>query len=152
MPGRESETPILAERAMWWSAEGPWDGGHVSTGAARPATRWGLAGLTLGGAQEAEAYVLIANPNAADAEATLTLITPNGAVDPVTVPLGPWSRTTLRLADLFPDAGDQSAAVLVESTGAEEPVPLVVEGAAYASPDGQPLTTGSATPALPLPE
>jgi hypothetical protein len=148
----QSDTPILAERAMWWGATGAWDGGHVSTGATRPATRWGLAGITLGGPDTAEAYVLIANPNAAEAEATLTLITPDGTRDPVTVPLGPWSRTTLRLMDLFPDAGNAPAAVRVESTSGENPVPLVVEGAAYASPDHQPLTTGSATPALPLPE
>ncbi|MGH9159480.1 MAG: carboxypeptidase regulatory-like domain-containing protein, partial [Vicinamibacteraceae bacterium] len=90
----QSETPILAERAMWWGANGTWDGGHVSTGATRPATRWGLAGVTLGGPDTAEAYVLIANPNAADAQATLTLITPDGARAPVVVPLGPWSRTT----------------------------------------------------------
>ncbi|MPY86750.1 MAG: hypothetical protein GEU99_02390 [Luteitalea sp.] len=152
----QSETPILAERAMWWGASGAWDGGHVSTGAVRPAARWGLAGLVLGGAEAAEAYVLVANPNNAEAEATLTLITPDGAREPVTVPLGPWSRTTLRLRGLFSDAGDGggegAVAVLVESTRGEDPVPLVVEGAAYASPDGQPLTTGSATPALPLPE
>ncbi|MGH9163233.1 MAG: carboxypeptidase regulatory-like domain-containing protein [Vicinamibacteraceae bacterium] len=146
----QSETPILAERAMWWGATGAWDGGHVSTGATRPATRWGLAGLTLGGPDSAEAYVLIANPNAAAAEATVTLITPEGARAPVTVPLGPWSRTTLRLLDLFRDAGDAPVAVRVESTAGDTPVPLVVEGAAYASPDGKPLTTGSATPALPL--
>ncbi|MPZ16404.1 MAG: choice-of-anchor D domain-containing protein [Luteitalea sp.] len=148
----QSDTPILAERAMWWGATGAWDGGHVSTGATRPATRWGLAGLTLGGPDTAEAYVLIANPNAVDAEATLTLVTPDGTREPVVVPLGPWSRTTLRLVELFPDAGAAPVAVHVESTGGENPVPLVVEGAAYASPDDQPLTTGSATPALPLPE
>ncbi|MPY89097.1 MAG: hypothetical protein GEU99_14360 [Luteitalea sp.] len=148
----QSETPILAERAMWWGASGAWDGGHVSTGAVRPAARWGLAGLVLGGPAAAEAYVLVANPNNADAEATLTLITPDGVRHPVNVPLAPWSRTTLRLRDLFSDAGAAAVAVLVESTRGEDPVPLVVEGAAYASPDGQPLTTGSATPALPLPE
>ncbi|MGH9158843.1 MAG: carboxypeptidase regulatory-like domain-containing protein [Vicinamibacteraceae bacterium] len=148
----QSEAPILAERAMWWGARGAWDSGHVSTGAARPATRWGLAGLTLAGADDAEAYVLIANPNAAEAEATLTLITPTGARAPVNVPLAPWTRTTLRLRDLFQNVDEDAVAVLVESTAGENPVPLVVEGAAYASPDGRALSTGSATPALPLPE
>ncbi|MGH9162266.1 MAG: ScyD/ScyE family protein [Vicinamibacteraceae bacterium] len=144
-----SSAPILAERAMWWGASGVWDAGHVSTGVGEPAFQWGLAGL--GGTADEVGYVLLANPNAEATEALITFAFEDDT-EPLqaTVPLEAGSRVTLRLADLFPEAVGTPGAVTVESVG-ETPRSLVVEGTTYGSPNGQPLTTGRAVPALPLP-
>ncbi|MPZ17301.1 MAG: ScyD/ScyE family protein [Luteitalea sp.] len=143
-----SSAPITAERAMWWGASGVWDAGHVSTGVGQAALKWALAGL--GTAPDEVAYILLANPNAEATEARLTLAFEDDT-EPLeaTVPLAAGSRVTVQLADLFPAAAGARAAVTVESAG-DMPLPLVVEGTAYGSPSGQPLTTGRAVPALPL--
>lgn len=143
-----TSTPILAERAMWWGASGIWDAGHVSTGVGQAALKWALTGLW--STPDEVAYVLLANPSTEAMEARLTLAFEDGR-EPLeaTVPVAAGSRVTVQLAGLFPAAAGAPAAVTVESTG-DTPMPLVVEGTAYGSPNGQPLGTGRAVPALPL--
>ena len=55
-----SDTPIVAERAMWWPGTGEsWREGHVSAGATSSGPRWAVADLELGGPHDANSYVLI---------------------------------------------------------------------------------------------
>jgi serine protease len=69
---------------------------------------WYLAeGSTAHGFEE---FILIQNPNVAAANCEVTLMTPEGAMDPVQVPVPPESRATLTVNDAAPDT-DVSARV-----------------------------------------
>ena len=63
---------------MWWP--GPaltanfWYEAHNSPGATTTATRWALAGGEVGGADDAETYVLIANTSTTPGRARVTLL------------------------------------------------------------------------------
>ncbi|MGH9160279.1 MAG: DUF5719 family protein, partial [Vicinamibacteraceae bacterium] len=146
----EADHPILAERAMWWGSGAPWWAGHAGPGVEAPASRWALAGMTAGGPGEVEPYLLLVNPHASAAEATLTLYFDDGtAPAKVTVPLGARNRTTVRLLNVVPEADGRRFGVVIESSDGTQP--LVIEGATYATVNGQPLSTGDLVPAVPLP-
>ena len=86
--------PIIVERTMWWP--GPeidadyWTEAHNSPGATATGTRWALAEGELGGAQDAETYILIANTSADAGTARVTLYFENGT---------PRRRTFTRAAE-----------------------------------------------------
>ncbi|BCS31826.2 hypothetical protein TBR22_A10280 [Luteitalea sp. TBR-22] len=70
--------PIIAERAMYLNRNGQtFAAGHESAGIRAPATEWFLAeGATLNYFDE---FLLLANPNAADAQATITYLLEDGS-------------------------------------------------------------------------
>jgi len=66
----DSDLPILAERPMYFSYQGIWDGGHCVMGAVLPSNYWALAeGYTDPNFDE---YICISNPGKEDAEITVT--------------------------------------------------------------------------------
>ena len=71
--------PILVERAMYLSPPGlpPFFAGHESAGIRAPASRWFLAEGATG--PLFDEYVLIANPNEADASVRATYMLPGGS-------------------------------------------------------------------------
>jgi hypothetical protein len=90
----ESTLPIIAERSQYWGAP-TWIEAHNSPGVTAAAPRWGLAEGRVGGTDDAQTYILLANPNTdanATAVVTITFLRADGSavVKPFTVP--PASR------------------------------------------------------------
>lgn len=131
----QASMPILAERAMYWSASGQsdtgpggWSAGHVADSTAGPSRIWNFAeGSTDHGFVE---FVLLQNPTGSDAEVTVRMQVPGGAALPqhvVSVPAG--SRRTIRVNDLTPMPTD--LALSISST-----VPVIAERAMYTGSPG----------------
>jgi hypothetical protein len=143
---------------MWWPGPGTaadyWYEAHNSPGATSAATRWVIGGGEFGGADAADTYILIANTADRAGRAVLYYLRDGGDNDFVqltSIDLAPKSRTTVDLRGTRPPSvtGDRHG-VLIESTG-DDPVPIVVERATYASPGGVFWGRGGNALAMPLP-
>jgi hypothetical protein len=108
--------PIVAERSMFFR-----QGSHNTVGSPDLATTWFLAeGST---AQPFDEWVLLANPNAVAATATLTFSFPDGSTGTRTVSVGANSRVSLFLNQLLPPTA--------VSTRVDSNIPIVVERSMY---------------------
>jgi uncharacterized repeat protein (TIGR03803 family) len=150
--------PIVAERTMWWP--GPettaafWYETHNSPGATTVAGRWIVAGGEVGGADDSQTYVLIANTGASAGRVLVRLLFEDGNSTGRYYDLPPTSRTNVPVGDDLPEAaGHQRFSVVVATVGGS-PLPLVVDRATYASPGGVVWARGSSALATPgvLPE
>ncbi len=113
-----SDVPVIPERSMYRNNRRE---GHNSIGVTDPATDYYLAeGSTAWGFTT---YVLVQNPNPADAQVTLTYMTPGGkfAQPPLTVPAN--SRRTVRVNDALPGVD--------VSTRVWSNLPVIAERAMY---------------------
>jgi hypothetical protein len=89
----ESQSPIVAERPMYFTYRGRWKGCTVSSGATALSDRWYFAeGCTREGFEE---WLLLANPEGEDTAATIYLILEDGSVRQVSMALPANSRQTL---------------------------------------------------------
>ncbi len=114
-----AETPVVAERAMYWNGRTE---GHASIGSPAPAPAWYLAeGTTAWGFEE---WVLISNPTDTGVHATLACMLPGGGGVEESYYLPPFSRVSVDVAGLV-DSCDVSVAVY--SGGS----PVVAERAMY---------------------
>ncbi len=149
-----NQAPIIVERAMWWP--GPetsadyWYEAHNSPGATSMATRWALAEGEVGGADQTETYVLIANPGASSGRALVSLRFEDGSAAWNVYDVAPHSRTNVPIGSHFPTAANRRFGIVVESMGLA-PVPLVVERAMYASVGGVLWSAGTNALATPIP-
>jgi lipoprotein-anchoring transpeptidase ErfK/SrfK/diaminopimelate epimerase len=117
-----SGIPVVAERAMYFGYNGI-DGGTVSTGASQPSLEWYFAeGYTGGGFNE---YILVLNPNHADAQVTFDFMKPDGSVYTQVFPAAANGRTTVYV-DAAP--GMDSTDVSVKLTSS---IPVVAERSMY---------------------
>jgi hypothetical protein len=125
------DQPGIAERAMYFGSDPVWKGGHESAGVTAPAATWFLAEGATG--PFFETFVLLANPNGADTEATLTFLTSGGApiVKSKTVPAN--GRLTVNI-----ESEDPALANVPVSTKIEATLPVIVERAQY-WPDPAPV-------------
>jgi hypothetical protein len=123
--------PVVAERAQWWP-HGRWYEGHVSAGATLTGVEWQIAGAEVGGAANAESFLLIANTASDAGRVQVRVIYGDGTTETLPAPLalGPRSRTTLSLRRAFPNAAARVFGVVIESLG-PAPVPIVVELSTY---------------------
>jgi hypothetical protein len=126
-----ASAPIVAERSMYWPG-GP-NGmveGHTSAGMPRLGTRWVLAEGEVGGTERFQSQILLANPGAGVAHATITILREGG--EPMTLPLtiAAESRVTVSLASLGL-APHERVGVVVDSDA-----PIAVERTMYWKPDG----------------
>jgi hypothetical protein len=116
--------PGMAERAMYFGVDPVWKGGHESAGVTVPSPTWFLAEGATG--PFFETFVLLANPNGTDTQATLTFLTSNGA--PVTrdktIPAN--GRLTVNI-----ESEDPSLANAAVSTQVTATQPVIVERAQY---------------------
>jgi hypothetical protein len=121
--------PIIVERAMYRSNQGrTFNAGHESAGITTPALRWFLAEGATG--SYFDLFVLLANPNAADAQATVTYLLPDGTqyTKAMTVPAN--SRQNIWVDVETPDGAtgfplaDTAVSTTVEVTNG---VPIIVE-------------------------
>jgi YVTN family beta-propeller protein/autotransporter-associated beta strand protein len=147
-----STLPIIAERSQYWGTP-TWIEAHNSAGVTSAHTRWGLAEGRVGGADDAQTYILLANANTdADATATVTLtfLRADGTtiVKPFVVP--PASRFNVSVTpgagSMAPELINESFGVLIESTQ-----PIVVERSVYSNANGVTWAAGTNATATRLP-
>ncbi len=112
----ESDSPVLAERAMYFRTDG-----HVSAGVPAPSTRWYMAeGSTRG---DFDSWILLQNPQNSQANVTLTFLTSEGRGKEIVQGLPPTSRLSLHVNQLVPDAE--------VSTVISSDQPIIAERAMY---------------------
>ena len=130
--------PVIVERAMWWP--GPqvsanyWTEAHNSPGATVTGTRWGLGEGEVGGPNDSETFILIANTSTTEGTVRVQLLFEDGTSAERTLTVPARSRTTVS-GTSFPQAAHKRFGAIVESLGAA-PAQIVVERAMYSSPNG----------------
>jgi hypothetical protein len=119
-----SDVPVTADRTMYFSALGTfWKGGTAAAGLEAPALDWFVAEGHAG--PFFDEYLLIQNPNASAATATVRFLRPSGPAVVRSYALPPNSRTTVAVGEVPELAnGDVSAAISATQ-------PVVVERAMY---------------------
>ena len=120
-----ASAPIIAERSMYFNAQGQWwKGGHESAGAEQPSTQWFIAeGHT--GTLFSE-YILLSNPNEnASTAVTVRFLRPLGDAITRTYVLAPASRTTIFVNDV-PGLSDTDVSAAITST-----LPIIAERSMY---------------------
>jgi hypothetical protein len=119
--------PIIAERAMYLDLPGQYFGaGHESAGVTAPSTQWFLAEGATG--PFFDLFVLVANPNDAQAELEATYLLPDGGAltRPVTVP--PNSRLNIWVDYEDARLADTAVSTTIRSTNG---VGVIVERAQW---------------------
>ena len=130
--------PVIVERAMWWP--GPqvsaayWTEAHNSPGATVTGTRWALAEGEVGGPNDTETYILVANTSLTDGSVRVRLLFDDGTTAERLVTVRARSRTTIA-GGSFPAASQRRFGAIVESIGAT-PAQIVVERAMYSNANG----------------
>jgi hypothetical protein len=127
--------PVVVERAMWWP-DGGWYEAHSSAGATTTGTTWALADGEVGGAQDADTYILVANTSATTGTVKVTLLFENGPSIDKTFAVTARSRFNVRVREEFPAAVNKRLGALIESQG-PTPAQLVVERSMYWNAVGQ---------------
>ena len=105
-----ANSSIIVERSCYWNNR---KGGHESIGVTNPSPTWYLAeGSTNGGF---ETWILIQNPNSANATAQLTFLTTAGEIPGPSVTLGPKSRLSVSVADYAPNEWSVSTKITADN-------------------------------------
>jgi uncharacterized protein (DUF1800 family) len=118
-----STVPIVVERAMY-SRE--FAAGHASVGITSPATRWYLAEGATGG--YFDFFILIANPNDAPSDVSVTYLLPDGSRVARTYQVPGKRRYTIWVDQEDARLANTAIASIVESTNG---VPILVERAMW---------------------
>ena len=116
-----STAPIAVERSMYFSNARVWNGGHEAAAVPAPRTSWYVAEGATGGFFTT--YLLLANPNASPATATIRYLLPGGQVVTRTQNLAAQSRTTINVNNVVPNT---EVSMDVSAT-----LPIIVERAMY---------------------
>ena len=128
--------PIITERAMWWPGNWTtWSEAHNSPGATETGTKWAVAEGEVGGTNNAETYLLIANTGATAGQAKVTLMFETGAPVSKTIDLPANSRSSVDVRSTFRESLNKRFGAVVESLGTT-PVAIVVERAMYTDSKG----------------
>ena len=116
--------PIIAERAMYLPGPHLFEGGHESAGVNSPSTNWFLAEGATG--NFFDCFVLLSNPNGADANVTITYLLPSGVtiVQPLVIPA--HGRTTVNVETVNPQLANTAVSTTVTSD-----IGIVAERAMY---------------------
>ncbi len=120
-----SDKPLVAERAMYFSYNNRWPGGHNGVAATAAANDWYLAeGYTGWEGSPFDEWILVANRNDRAAAFTVTYMFPDGSTRPFEYTAAPRSRTTVS-ADANVGEGQMVSAHV------HADLPVVVERAMY---------------------
>jgi len=112
----ESDSPLLAERSMYFSTDG-----HGTAGAPNPSKEWYMAeGSTSG---DFDTWVLLQNPQETPANVSLIFLTSEGKKVETTLGIPPTSRRSIYVDELVPDA-EVSTIVLSDQ-------PIIAERSMY---------------------
>jgi autotransporter-associated beta strand protein len=141
--------PILVERSQYWPfTPDQWQEPHNSFGVSAPGTKWGLAEGRVGGPQAYQTYILLANPNAVPASATIMFLRENGAPISKAFTIGPMSRLNVPVGPgtSVPELVDERFGAVVTSDQA-----IAVERSMYWNANGIVWTAGTSATGTPLP-
>jgi subtilisin family serine protease len=117
-----SDTPVVAERPMYFDYKGKWRGGHDVVGATMPFNYWYFAeGYTGGGFEE---WLCLQNPNNRAAEAVVTYMFQGGGTEVKRYSLKAESRYTVNVNEAV--GFDRNVSIMVECD-----YPLVAERPMY---------------------
>ena len=144
----ESTRPIVAERTQYWPNPA-WIEAHNSAGVTETGTRWGLAEGRVGGPQQHQTYILLANAGSETATVTLTFLRADGTTLSKTVTVAPSSRANVAIAGPdsdVPQLVDESFGTRIESTR-----PIAVERSMYSNANGITWAAGTNATATRLP-
>jgi hypothetical protein len=120
-----SELPLVAERAMYFTYNGMWPGGHNGMAATGARRDWYLAeGYTGWEGSQFDEWILVANENDQPAAVTVTYMFPDGSTQAVEHTAAAMSRMTVS-ADAEVGQGQMVSAHI------HADVPIVVERAMY---------------------
>jgi autotransporter-associated beta strand protein len=140
-----STQPIVVERAQYWPDPAPrWHEAHNSFGVTEAAPIWGLAEGRVGGPEEYQTYILIANPGDTAADVTLTFLREGGKpsiMKTFTVPATSRFNVTTGPGSMVPELQDERFGVLVHAFLMT--APLVVERAMYSNAGGVVWSAGT---------
>ncbi len=123
----EATRPIAVERAMYFAGAFPWKGGHSSSGAVSPHTRWYFAEGATGAFFDT--FILLSNPNAEPAGVTVTYLLADGRTVFRQVMVDPFARLTV-WADTDPDLAAAEMSIVLDADR-----PIVAERSMYWSLD-----------------
>jgi autotransporter-associated beta strand protein len=144
-----SDIPVIAERSMYWKgAAEPWGEGHNSFGVVNAGTTWGLAEGRNGTPLKFHTYILLANPQAADANVTVTFLRETGAPVTQTYVVPKTSRFNIDTAAI---AGLEEASfgALIKVTN---DVAIIVERSMYWDSNGFAFSGGTNATGISLPD
>ena len=144
----ESSQPIVVERSQYWGAP-EFIEGHNSVGVNATGLRWAVADGRVGGAGNAQTYVLVANPGSVPAVVTATFLRTSGPPVVKTFNVPASARYNIGITGggtQVPELANESFSVVVESTQ-----PVVVERATYSDAGGVVWAAGANATATPLP-
>lgn len=149
--GGGTSADLVVERAMYWNG---FEGGHGSAAVTAPSTTWLFAeGVSGGDASFSfQTYLLLANPGATPANATVTFFRDSGGPvsQTVTVPAG--RRRTLFLNDLRFEPGSVAALANASySIRVASDQPVLAERAVYWSSSGITFIEGHNSPGVTAP-
>jgi autotransporter-associated beta strand protein/YVTN family beta-propeller protein len=144
----DSDQAVVVERSQYWP-HGGWYEAHNSAGETSPGTSWGLAEGRVGGTNNAQTYILVANPGGTAATLTATFLRENGTTIVKTFTVPPTSRFTIAIngpMSHVPELANESFGTTLTSTQ-----PVIVERAMYADAEGVIWAAGTAATATRLP-
>jgi YVTN family beta-propeller protein/autotransporter-associated beta strand protein len=144
----ESDRPIVVERAQYWP-HGNWHEAHSSAGETAAGTKWGLAEGRVGGGNNAQTYILVANPGTSPADLTATFLRENGTTVVKTFTVQPTSRFTIAVngaSSDVPELANESFGTTITSTQ-----PVIIERALYTDAGGVMWAAGTNATATRLP-
>jgi hypothetical protein len=144
-----SDVPIVVERAQYWPfAPDQWYEAHNSFGTTSLGTTWGLAEGRVGGTNNYQTYILLANPGSAPADVTITFLRSNGSTVTKSFTVDPVSRFNVAPGPggLVPELSNEEFAAVIESSE-----PIAVERAMYLDVGGATWSAGTNATATRLP-
>jgi lysophospholipase L1-like esterase len=146
--GGGSNADLVVERAMYWNG---FEGGHGATAVNAPSTTWLFAEGVCGGDANFsfQTYLLLANPGATAATATITFFRDTGGPVSKTVTVPAGRRQTLFLNDLRFDPGNVAALANASfSIRVTSDQPILAERAVYWSSNGVTFIEGNDAPGV----
>jgi hypothetical protein len=147
-----STQPIVVERSQYWPDPAPmWYEAHNSFGVTALGTRWGLAEGRVGavdGVENAQTYILIANPGAVEAVVTITFLRDDAPTVTKTFHVAPARRFNVSVGPGtdVPELTNEHFGALITSSQ-----PIAVERALYWDANGQIWAAGTNATGTPLP-
>lgn len=145
-----ADRPVVAERAMYWTANAVWREGHTTPGSPVTARRWLVAPVRVGGPESQQAYLLLANPHEEPAAVEVTYRSAAGDVVAVeTHVVAPESRLSLWMNGVLGSEATQQLGAVVDVVGGPR---VVVERATYWNAGDAWWAGGSVVVATPVQE
>lgn len=147
----DADRGLIMERAQYWP-RGNWQESHVSHGIRDPWDRGVLAEGRVGGANNAQTYILIQNPHATPVEIAATFLRTDGTTLVKRFTAGPASRLTIGITggpgSDVPELANESFSTIIESPVLSG---VSAEHSLYFDADGVSWAAGANATSLPYP-